>query len=306
MKKKINNFFEDPTPNVYRCTIKNKVNIIDTDRGCFVFKEKKGNNIDNIYNYLKSRSFDYYPKLLKTNDTYNIYEYIENIDTPNEQKALDMIYILSMLHNKTTFYKEVDSDEYKIIYENLLYEIESINNYYNNVIEDIEKTIYMSPSQYLIARNISQIYLSLYYSRTELDKWYEQIKEKNKKRVVTLYNNLDIDHLIRNKDLYLVGWEKSKIDIPIYDFCNFYKKYALDFEFFDLLKEYENRYPLLADEKKLLFILINIPERMIFTNDEFENCKKAKNIVDYIYKTEKLIFSEKENNTKNEGNDFNK
>jgi hypothetical protein len=292
--KKINNIIEGITPNVYRCTIKKNATIVDTDKGCFVLKEKKGNNVKEIYDYLKSRSFEYYPELIKSDDSYNVYRYIDDIDTPIDQKAFDMMYILSLLHNKTTFFKEIDVDESKAIYEDLIEKIEDTNSHYTSLIDEIEKTIYMSPSQYMIARSISEIYGSLYYARMELDKWYELIKDKNKKRIVTLYNNNDIHHLIRNKDLYLINWENSKIENPIYDFYNFYRNHALDFDFEELLDRYEEQYPFLEEEKKLLFIMISIPEKIIFTNNEFQNCKNTKNVIDYIYKTGTLILPKKE------------
>ena len=279
---------------MYRCTIKKKATIVDTDKGCFVLKERTGNNIKDVYDYLKSRSFEYYPGLIKFDDRYNVYEYIEDINTPIDQKAFDMMYILSLLHNKTTFFKELDIDEYKALYEDLTNKVEEVNSYYTNLINGIERTVYMSPSQYLIARSISEIYGALYYSKTELDNWYELVKDNNKKRIVTLYNNNDINHLIRNESLYLINWENSKIENPIYDMYDFYKKYALDFDFLDLLDYYEQQYPLLEEEKKLLFIMISIPEKVIFTDNEFENCKSAKNIVDYVFKTGSLILPKKE------------
>ena len=38
-----------------------------------------------------------------------------------------MIKIVSLLHLKTTYYKEIDNDEYKKIYEDLLNKREEIN-----------------------------------------------------------------------------------------------------------------------------------------------------------------------------------
>lgn len=297
--RKINSILQEPTLNMYRYTIKNNATIVDTDKGCFVFKKKNGNDVSEIYDYLKSRNFEYYPKLVRTDELYNVYEYIEDTNMPYDQKALDMVYLLSLLHNKTTYYKEMDADEYKELYEKLLYDIENINSYYTNLITMIEKEIYMSPSQYLIARNISKIYASLYYARIEIDNWYELIKNKNRKRIVTIYNNNDIDHLLRNKDLYLINWEKSKMDIPIYDFYYFYRKHALEFDFNDLLKVYEENYPFLEEEKKLLFILMSIPDIVTIKENEFDNCRNVKEIIDYIYKTETLIFPKEESTTTN-------
>lgn len=258
----------------------------------YAIKDKSNDNIKSIYEYLSSRNFDYFPKLIVDNDKYDIYEYIEEVDNPIEQKAYDMIDLISLLHNKTTYYKEMDIDEYKEIYESVSYKINSRMNYYNNLMNMIEREMFMSPSHYLIARNISKIFGSLEYSKKNINEWYDLVKTKGKKRLVTLYNNTDLNHVIRNKDLYLLSWDKSKTGIPIYDIYNFYFKYYKVLDFKDLLKHYENRYPLLEEEKKLFNILISIPDEIDFKSNEMDNCKNVKKIIDYIYKSEVLVFEE--------------
>ena len=258
----------------------------------YAIKDKSNDNIKSIYEYLSSRNFDYFPKLIVDNDKYDIYEYIEEVDNPIEQKAYDMIDLISLLHNKTTYYKEMDIDEYKEIYESVSYKINSRMNYYNNLMNMIEREMFMSPSHYLIARNISKIFGSLEYSKKNINEWYDLVKTKGKKRLVTLYNNIDLNHVIRNKDLYLLSWDKSKTGIPIYDIYNFYFKYSKVLDFKDLLKHYEARYPLLEEEKKLFNILISIPDEIDFKSNEMDNCKNVKKIIDYIYKSEILVFEE--------------
>lgn len=273
-----------------RYTIKKNATIIDTDDGHFVFKKK--NHDDKLYDlfkYLESRSFPYFPNLINNDERYDIYEYIEDVNLPREQRALDMMYVISILHYKTTYYKDIDEDEIKAMYEDVLNKIDYIYNYYNDLIAVIECKIYMSPSEYLIARNISKIFQTIVFCRREIDSWYDIVKSKHKKRVVTLHNNLDIDHLIENQNLYLLSWEKSKQDIPIYDLLDFYKRYALEFDFTELFKTYESKYKLLSEEKKLLFVLMSIPDVITLDNSEIENCRKARRLLDYIFKTEILL-----------------
>ena len=255
----------------------------------YVIKDKTNNDINNIFSYLLSRNFEYFPKNIIENDKYTIYQYIEDIDNPIEQKAYDMITMLSLLHNKTTYYKDMDIDEYKEIYENISFQIESRMNYYNNLISIIESNLFMSPSCYLIARNISKILGALDYSKRNINEWYDLVKTKGKKRVVILYNNIDLNHIIRNKDIYLISWDKSKEGIPIYDLYNFYLKYSNIINFENLLKHYEERYPLLEEEKKLFNILISIPKEIEFVKNEMNNCKNVKKMIDSLYKSEILI-----------------
>lgn len=279
---------------VNKYTIKGKSTIVDTNKGHFVLKENKGND---IYKYLISRNFLYFPKVIDSDENYILFEYLDDINYDMSQKALDMMHILSLLHSKTTYYKEIDYDEYKNIYEKLKEKINYINNYYLDIINMIESKIYMSPSEYLIARNISKIFSCIYYCNHELDNWYELIKENKRKRVVTLHNNLKLDNLIKNKNIYLISWDKSKIDMPIYDIVNFYNNYALDFDFSILLDEYQRIFPLLNEEKILLNILISIPDKIDFNNEEYIKVKKVRQLLDKIYKTENLLTSKKEKTT---------
>lgn len=273
---------------------KGKCIIANVDGENVVIKEKGNHNTLETYKYLSSRNFNYFPIIKREKNNYNVYEYIEDADISIDQKAFDMMHLLSLLHNKTTFYKEMDMIEYKEIFEDLTDKINTTYNFYTNLITLIESHIFMSPSEYLIARNISKIFGALEYSKRNLEEWYNIIKNTAKKRVVLLYNNIDINHILRNKDIYLINWEKSKLGIPIYDIYNFYLKYSFHFDFAHLLEFYESRYPLLKEEKLLFYIMISIPDMLYFNDTEINNCKKAKNIIDFIYRTEVLISKDEE------------
>ena len=264
--------------------------IVGSNNGLFVAKEKKHRSNEDIYEYLSSRNFNYYPRIISAqNDPFEISEYIEEISMPKEQKMMDMIELVSLLHYKTTHYKEVDIDNYKKIYEDILNNTDYLYSYYNDIITLIETHVYMSPAEYLLARNISKIFGAIEFSKRELESWYELVKNKRKQRFVVLHNNLELDHFIRNKNSYLISWDKSKIDIPIFDLYKLYKKHALEFDFESILRAYEKNYPLLEEERKLLFILISLPGKIAFDDTEYNMCKKISTLIDTLYKTEALI-----------------
>ena len=52
---------------INKITIKNSVKIVNDE---YVKKKKKNKDIDNIYNYLLSRSFDYFPRVVEEDDEY--------------------------------------------------------------------------------------------------------------------------------------------------------------------------------------------------------------------------------------------
>ena len=60
-------------------------------------------------------------------------------------------------------------------------------------------------------------------------------------------------------------------------------------DFINLCKRYEKNYPLLEEERQLLFILMSMPERVEFTTNEYECCKKVTRMIDYIYKAESIV-----------------
>jgi len=270
--------------------IKNKKTmIIETEEGKYIIKEKKRDN-QYIHDYLKTRNFNYIPKVItQPEDKYQITSYVEQCAVPEEQKIIDLILLVSLLHNKTTHYKEIIEDEIKEIYENLDNNIEYLYSYYNDLMTMIESKVYMSPCEYLIARNISRIYESLYFSKEELENWYKLVKDNKKQRYTVIHNNLELDHFIINENKYLISWDKAKIGIPIFDIYKLYKKHALDFEFNEIIKLYEKNYPLKEEERKLLFILISIPPKIEMQESEYENTKEARKKMDYVLKTQLFI-----------------
>ena len=280
---------------VDKYTMKGKTMIVNTPLGQFALK--KG-NLDNIYKYLLSRNFEYFPKVIDSNEDSTIYEFVDDVKYDNDQRAFDLIHTIALLHSKTTYYKDVDIDEYKKIFEETMEKINYIYNYYMDVINIIESKVYMSPSEYLIARNISKIFSCIYFCKNELEQWYEIVKNEKRKRVVTLHNNLKLDNIIRNKSVYLIGWEYSKIDSPIYDFINFYNNYALYFDFRSLLNEYERIFPFKEEEKKLLSVLISIPSKIPNTEKEYNKVKNVRQLLDKIYKTEMLLTPKEKEETK--------
>ena len=271
-----------------KITIRNNARILDDK---IVIKNKKRDDIDDIYGYLKSRSFDYFPYPIEMNDKYEVYPYLKDMYEPYEQKAMDLMHLLSLLHSKTTFYREVDIDRNKEIYEDIEQKLEYLDGFYNDLITRIEKEVYMSPSSYLIARNINIIFGSIYYARDSLDKWYEKVRNNKNERVVNIHNNISLEHYIKNEKPYLISWNKSRIDSPIYDLLSFYKNHYLDFDFDDLFHFYESSYPLKEEERFLLFTYMAMPSEIKSVNDELEMCIKINKMIEYLYKTSNLIMN---------------
>lgn len=262
------------------------VYIISTKENKYVIKKKKDNP---IIDYLKTRNFDYYPKILNEDETYQLTEYIEEINVPPEQKIFDLIDIVSLLHYKTTHFKEVDPNYYKGLYEDVLNNIEYLKAYYNDLITVIDSKEFMAPYEYVIARNIGKIYQALNFARDEIDVWYDSVKDETRGRVVVLHNNLDLSHFIRNESSYLISWDKAKIDSPIFDLYKLYKRCGNEYDFGSLLSRYEEKYPLFEHEKRFLFILMSLPDDIDFEGSNYNVTQRVSERIDLIYKTENII-----------------
>ncbi len=279
---------------------KKKTATIINDR--YVLKDNKNNN--QIFSYLEARNFNHVPKSIIISDKYILYDYQKDYNISKEERAIELVNLISLLHSKTTRYNNVSLDDYKKIYEKYEDEIEKLSSYYNDLNELIDREIYMSPSKYLLARNISKIYSTLNYCKNELENWYELVKDEKKQRVTLIHNNLELEHLIRNENSYLISWDKSKFENPIYDLYNFYKKNYDDIEFSSLLEQYQNRYPLKESELKLFFIMISLPEKIEFEKKDYNNCLKVDKLLNYIYKTDTIISPYYPKDKKEEQNNF--
>ena len=268
---------------------KGKIDVITTNRGKYIIK--KTNN-SNIYEYLKVRNFNNFPNSITDNtDAYEIVEYVEDISVPDEQRIQDLIYLVSLLHTKTTFYKTVDVDLIKEMYETILNTQTELYNYYMNIQDIIETEIYMSPSHYLLIYNISSFYRCIRLSKEYIDKWYEISQSKKKMRYSMIHGNLDKSHLIENEALYLISWDLAKIGNPIYDLDNLYRKNYTRLDLCNMLDIYESKYELNIEEKYLLFSLLLLPTKIENRGTEFSDVKAVREVVEYISTIEEKIHT---------------
>ena len=273
----------------YRYTIKGKATILETTSGDFLIKEKN-KDLNELYNYLISRGFDNFPKLIDSSrKDINVFEYVESITMPKEQMCDDIIDLIASLHNKTSYFKEVSEDKFKSIYEDIKSNISFLKNYYDTMYEIGFNEEYMSPSTYLFMRNFYKINAALDFCDREIDEWYELIKGETKIRVSVVHNNLSIEHFLKGNKEVLISWDNYLIDTPIIDIVKLYKNEYLNMNFSEVLERYFYKFSLLPYEQKLLFVLITMPPEIKMSNDEFNKCKNISKVIDYVFKTEDLI-----------------
>ena len=271
-----------------KITLSGKSTIVDTESGKYVIKEKN-KDLKSLFNYLDSRSFNNYPNIVDEYDKNYVYEYLEDVNVPINQKASDMAKLLANLHYKTSHYIPVVQDDIKEIYENILGNILYFEQYYNRIYNLAENEEYMRPSYYLLIRNQSKINALIKFIKDNLESWYKESINNDKTRVVYNHNNLSIDHFKENKNNYFISWDNYKIDSPVLDLINLYHNDFTKYDYSNFLSNYLKNFNLLPNEKRLLFIVISLPKVVYFTDNDMDNTINIGKFIDYINKTEKLI-----------------
>lgn len=295
--KKIKKLLDEYNLKIDRYEKTGNIVIVDTNKEKYVIKNNRYIDKLKVFDYLDSRNFNNYLRPIYSNHEYDIYPYIKEINTPKEERAIDIINIISFLHNKTTFYRNVNLDKIKEKYEDLSEKIFDLNNYYHNLQDSIEQIEYMSPSNYLVIRNCSFIYSNLNFCKDCLDRWYQILSTKQKERVVTLHNNLDLDHILEGREKYLISWDRSFKASPIYDLYSLFNNCYGEVDFNSLYKLYITKYPLLEEEQLLFFVLISMPTKIELEKDEINQCIKIRDILDKMEDVRQFIS---DNRTKQE------
>ncbi len=275
----------------YKIHKKNNVYILNTMDGDYVIKLNPKIDYQKLYSYLYSRSFNYVPDISKdSRDDMLVLAYQEDLSMNKNQKALDLINLVSLLHNKTSYFKNVTNDTYKEIYDNIKNNLVYLDSLYDGMFMKYLDEEYSTPSHYLFLRNYSLIYNAIHYSYGKLDEWYSKIKDKNRQRVVLVHNNLQLDHLIKNKNEYLISWDSYTFDTPVLDLYHLYLNEWEDVEFSEVFNIYNDGFSLLEEERMLLDLLISIPMTIEITEDEYNNCRNIRRMIECLGKSSKIVL----------------
>lgn len=281
-----------------KISYKNKVKIIETENKKYCLKNKERSN-DAIFEYLNTHNFLNYLKQINDSSTnYELYSYIEEIDIEKEEKAYSLINIMSILHNKTTTYIDIDYEKVNTIYEDITNKINELLSYYYDLQDKIESTIYMSPAEYHLIRNINVLYISLNNARSDIDNWYKLKKTLKKERQVLLHNNMSLEHFLKSDKEYLINWNKSKKGTVIYDFFTFCKNEYKTLNIQKMYQIYQQKYKYNKDEKLLLFSLLQLPWKIMFDKSNYINTLEVNELLDYLKKVNSLILEEHKENQK--------
>jgi len=267
----------------------NSVYILYTMDGDYVLKKSKC-DYKKLYSYLNSRGFKNYPELFDStrNDCY-LFKYEKDLEIDNNQKIKDIFNTVSILHNKTSYFKDVTSIIYNNIYDDINSNLEYLNNKFKYFFDNDINNRVLIPSRYLFLRFYSLFYFSIIESKKYLDKWFDMVKSNNKERVCLIHNNLKLEHYIKNDNDYLISWDKYKFDTPVLDIYEFYKNTYLNGNIVDNMDIYLEKYPWNESEKLLFCSLITIPFDISFDTNEIDLCREIRKNIIYLNKSYELV-----------------
>lgn len=270
----------------------NTAKLIEEDNNYYILKPRKI-EIEDIYSNLISRNFNNFLSPIEINNSYEKYEFINELNSSDDDRSNDIVYLMSLLHNKTTSFNEVNENELKTRFEDIIIILDETYEYYSNLQNNIEEEIYMSPAEQLLMNNISKIYYLLNISRKNIEDYYEIISNKKVERKSIIHGNLKINHILESKEKYLISWNNSKKEIPVYDLVKFYKNEYEKIELSSLYENYKSKYKLYKEEENLFISLISIPNIIKLDKTNYIDCININGLVDYVDKT--IAFISKQN-----------
>lgn len=287
---------------IHRCFFIRGKKVIETYEGKF-FMVPKGNR-EKVFRYLETKKFPFFLPILSVyRGTYEVYRYM-NDDIDINDKAINLVHILSLLHIKTTTYQEVVLDNIKKIYEDILNRLDSLFQFYQELVQNIESQVYMSPDAYLFIRNSSLFFQNLEQSRQFLEQWYQSKKNATKERLVFLHGSPNLDTFIDGDNPCFMDWDFSHKGYVIYDFLYFYKKNYLLLEMQSLFQIYQSKYPFSEEELYLFYSLILLDEKIQFSSNYYENTILVQDRVAYAFKARKFVLEQNQKKQKTNQEEF--
>lgn len=275
--------------------------IVDDGTNKFLIKVKNTDTIY-LYNYFSSIGFDYYLPLIDVyNDVYEIYPFYEDV-SDNDLKAKEEIKALAFLHSKSYYEEKINDQNIKELYEEIKTEINDVFQFYLSLQDKIDEMDYLLPQYFCLVTNTSSIYDLLKKGLYYLEKWYENNNGVIRKSYLILNNS--INNFTNGKKKYFIDFKNCRKDLVILDFLDYYKNNVFVINMNMIFKEYNNIFKLGENEKYLLFALICIPKKIVFTNDSYGDTIMVNNILNYTFETLSFLLEEDKENQKTDKNEF--
>lgn len=259
--------------------------LIDTSFNTYFFEEIE----ENILSYLNEIDFPFILTPIYSISSYGLFPYYEDLYNSLE-KEKKMIEVLSLLHQKTLQKAELTEDEKKEIYHEISSRIEKELNYYldfQNRMEELDS--FPRLDYYYLLNNISIFYQSLFLAKEKLEAWFlgDSILLKG-----FCIKNVSSSNFRFGEKIYFLNY-RSSFQFIAYNIVDFYREHYLNHSKLELFSIYEKNVLLSFSEWNLIFSLICIPKRIVFSDDIYHNTVLIQKTLEYMDRTFQFV-SEKD------------
>ncbi|WP_428909291.1 spore coat protein YsxE [Niallia sp. Krafla_26] len=262
-----------------------KVDKVYTNQGIYALKKIHPHQgldfiryVQNLYQHGYNRIVPIYPTLdgrygvLHEQDLYYLMPWL-----PNQEKGdyAKIFRELARLHTLSAREVKVNKEDRKAHYEKSIEELDREEEFINELIEECDKKVYLSPFELAFCSYYHTIKHALAFSRRKLTEWHESTEENDKARIVIIHGKLSKDHfLFDDKGYgYFSNFEKSTIGSPIHDLLPFtvqsLRGYPKQFEdLVEWLYTYFKFFPFKEEEMQLFLSYLAQPSLMIKTAEK--------------------------------------
>lgn len=271
-----------------------KINKVYSNQGVYALKKINADQGIDFIRYVQSlyqsgynRIVPIYPTLdgrygvLLDHELYYLMPWL-----PNEEKGdhSKLFRELARLHSLSAREVKVNKEDRKAHYEKSIEEIEREEEFINEMMEECDKKIYMSPFELLFCTYYHTIKHALSFSKRKLNEWYEITKEKDKARIVIVHGKLSNDHFLFDEKGYgyFSNFEKATIGSPIHDLLPFTVQALRGYpkqleEMVEWLYMYFKFFPFKEEEMGLFHSYLAQPSFIIKTSQKLFRKGKGRN-----------------------------
>jgi spore coat protein YsxE len=258
-----------------------KVKKIYTKTGTFALKEiansKELQSIHTAYQIFNEKAIPLYrahngtPFVLYGERYYYLMPWFSN-ETGEERNERYFRFFrdLAQMHRKSLKEFEVKEEEAARYYEMIKKQWEAKREFLQSYVETCEDEWYMSPFQLQFCTYFHETMQAYWFAQTQLEKWYEKIKETKKWRIAVVHGNASLSHYLYDEkgNGYFLSFERARMDAPLSDVLQFFQKYLRTYpvmcdECVNWFFEYERIFTV-RDEEMALFLSHLAQPEMIY------------------------------------------
>ena len=242
----------------------------------YLYLQNEG--INNVVYPILNINNNYYTRLSpscnnETDDCYFVLPYIDNNNVLNQTKVKYLLEQLSILHNKTSFNKNISLSKSKIKMEEIIQYLE----YKFSLIESYIRCIEAQPFDEFSIPILKNYHYILKAKKILIEKnkiIVSAIKEEKSVIYCFLHNNPKLDHIIiSNGEKLLISIDNGVIGLPSLDIAKFYiENKVIDYDIAYDIKEYFKQYDDEFYYDYFIFLVLFIYIKDLIVDDKCYKC----------------------------------